>query len=61
LTKKWWLNLRSELHLAELAQANTSLVFSEERFSKAFNQNPVPSALQSFPDQRFVDVNERFV
>src|SRR2546430_13805634 len=25
LTKKWWLNLRSELQLAELAQANTSL------------------------------------
>lgn len=61
LTKKWWLNLRSERHLAQLAQANTSLILSEERFSKAFNQGPVPSALQSFPDQRFVDVNERLV
>jgi two-component system cell cycle sensor histidine kinase/response regulator CckA len=61
LTKKWWLNLRSELQLAELARTNSSLTLSEERFSKAFNQSPVPSALQSFPDQRFVDVNERLV
>jgi two-component system, cell cycle sensor histidine kinase and response regulator CckA len=61
LTTKWWLNLRSELQLAELAQANASLALSEERFSKAFKESPVPSAIQSFPDQRFVDVNERLV
>ena len=54
LTKKWWLNLRSELQLAELA-------LSEERFSKAFQESPIPSAIQSLPDKRFVDVNARLV
>ena len=38
-----------------------SLVMSEERFSKAFHESPLPSGIQSFPDQRFVDVNQRFV
>jgi len=61
LTKKWLLNLQSELQLKELSQANASLALSEERFSKAFNESPVPSAIQSFPDQRIVDVNERFI
>src|ERR1035438_186087 len=32
---------------------------SEERFSKAFHESPLPSGIQSFPDQRFVDVNQR--
>ncbi len=61
LTKKWHLNLQSERQLAELAKANASLIISEERFSKAFRENPVPSAIQSLEDQRFLDVNERFV
>ncbi|HVM50143.1 MAG TPA: response regulator [Candidatus Acidoferrum sp.] len=61
LTTKWWLNLQSERQMAELARANASLSLSEERFSKAFHESPVPSAIQSFPDQRFVDVNERLV
>jgi PAS domain S-box-containing protein len=42
-----------------LAQANESLTKSEERFSKAFHESPLPSGIQSFPDQRFVDVNQR--
>jgi two-component system cell cycle sensor histidine kinase/response regulator CckA len=61
LTKKWWLNLRSEHQLAELARANASLALSEERFSKAFKESPVPSAIQSVNNQRFLDVNERFL
>ena len=61
LTKKWWLNRRSELQLDELAKANASLALSEERFSKAFNESPIPSAIQSFPDKHIVDVNERLV
>ncbi len=61
LTKKWLLNLQSEIQLNELSRANASLAVSEERFSKAFNESPVPSAIQSLPDQRIVDVNERFV
>ena len=32
---------------------------SEERFSKAFHESPLPSGIQSMPDQRFVDVNQR--
>ena len=59
LTKKWLLSFQARLQIAELAQANESLALSEERFSKAFHQSPLPSAIQDFPDQQFVDVNER--
>ena len=54
LTKKWSLNRQAELQLKELAVL-------EERFSKAFNESPIPSIIQSFPDRRMVDVNERFL
>ncbi|MGB8354229.1 MAG: PAS domain S-box protein [Chthoniobacteraceae bacterium] len=37
----------------ELEQAN-------ERFFKAFHESPIPSGIQSLPDQRFVDVNPCF-
>ena len=59
LTKKWLLNFQARLQIAELAQANESLAMSEERFSKAFHESPLPSGIQSFSDQRFVDVNQR--
>ena len=59
LTKKWLLSLQARLQIAELAQANESLALSEERFSKAFHESPLPSGIQRFPDQRFVDVNQR--
>ena len=59
LTKKWRLNFLAVAQMAELAQANKSLALSEERFSKAFHDSPLPSGIQSFPDQRFVDVNQR--
>ena len=59
LTKKWLLSFQARLQIAELAQANESLALSEERFSKAFHESPLPSGIQSFPDQRFVDVNQR--
>jgi PAS domain S-box-containing protein len=59
LTKKWLLNFQNRLQMAELAQAHESLVMSEERFSKAFHQSPLPSGIQHLPDQRFVDVNQR--
>jgi two-component system, cell cycle sensor histidine kinase and response regulator CckA len=59
LTKKWLLSFQARSQIAELAQANASLAMSEERFSKAFHESPLPSGIQSFPDQRFVDVNER--
>ncbi|HXI69408.1 MAG TPA: response regulator [Verrucomicrobiae bacterium] len=60
LTKKWQLSHQSALQMTELARANESLLMSEERFSKAFHESPLPSGIQSFPDQRFVDVNQRF-
>ena len=59
LTKKWQLNHQSALHLAELARAHESLALSEERFSKAFHESPLPSGIQTVSDQRFVDVNQR--
>ncbi len=59
LTKKWSLNFQSRLHMAELAKANESLVRSEERFSKAFHESPLPTGIQSISDQRFLDVNQR--
>ena len=59
LTKKWWLNQQAALQLAELARVNESLTLSEERFSKAFHASPLPSGIQSLPEQRFVDVNQR--
>jgi two-component system cell cycle sensor histidine kinase/response regulator CckA len=59
LTKKWLLNFQTRLQMAELAKANQSLATSEERFSKAFHESPLASGIQSLPDQRFVDVNQR--
>ncbi|MGA2554979.1 MAG: response regulator, partial [Verrucomicrobiota bacterium] len=59
LTKKWLLSFQTRLQIAELARTNESLAMSEERFSKAFHENPLPSAIQRVPDQRFVDVNQR--
>ena len=53
LAKKWLLNAQTKLQLAELA-------VTEERFSKAFHESPLPSGIQHLPDQRFVDVNQRF-
>ena len=52
LTKKWQLNLQAGMQLTELAKA-------EERFSKAFHESPLPSGIQSLPEQRFLDVNQR--
>lgn len=60
LTKKWFLNQQTALQVRELANANESLLMSEERFAKAFHESPVPSGIQSLSDNRFVDVNQRF-
>jgi PAS domain S-box-containing protein len=59
LTKKWLLNFQARFQMEELAQVNESLLKSEERFSKAFHESPLLSGILSFPDQRFVDVNQR--
>src|SRR5437660_8285517 len=44
---------------AELKKANESLGFSEERFSKAFHESPLPNGILRLSDQRFLDVNQR--
>lgn len=60
LTKKWFLNSQARLQLKDLKDANQSLALSEERFAKAFRENPLPSAIQRLPSLAFVDVNQRF-
>jgi PAS domain S-box-containing protein len=69
LTRKWTLNVQAGLKLAELkamvdlrtaelVEVNKSLGMSEERFSKAFHSSPLPSAIVSLPERRFVDANQ---
>jgi two-component system, cell cycle sensor histidine kinase and response regulator CckA len=69
LTRKWELARRAELQLqdleqmvlqrtAELRKTNEDLTKSEERFAKAFHTSPVGMAIQTLPDQRFVDANK---
>lgn len=70
MTKKWQLSREAGLQLSQLESmvaertqalqtANESLTLSEERFSKAFRESPLPSGIQRLSDQRFVDVNHR--
>jgi two-component system, cell cycle sensor histidine kinase and response regulator CckA len=70
MTKKWLLNCQARMQLSELERmveertwdlkkSNDLLRLSEERFSKAFHESPLPSALLRLSDQRFVDVNLR--
>ncbi len=59
LTKKWLLNYQADSQLRELEEVNKSLTLSEERFSKAFHESPLPSGIQRFSDRSFVDVNQR--
>jgi two-component system cell cycle sensor histidine kinase/response regulator CckA len=59
LTKKWHLDLQTKVQMAELERANALLAVSEERFSTAFHQSPLPSGIQGLHDERFVDVNQR--
>jgi two-component system, cell cycle sensor histidine kinase and response regulator CckA len=72
LTKKWLLSQQAKLKLSDLEQmveertlelrkTNESLTLSEERFAKAFQESPLPKAIQRLSDQRFVDVNQRML
>ena len=72
LTKKWLVTRLADLRLSELeemvarrtAQLETvseEVALSEERFSKAFRNSPIPQAIQSLPAQRFMDVNDAFL
>jgi len=72
LTKKWLLSIQANFQLAELeamverrtadlSQTNTLLAATEERFHKAFHASPIPSAITSLIEGRFVDANERLL
>ena len=47
--------------ITERKQAEMALRLSEERFSKAFKANPIGLSISTFPEGRFVDVNESFL
>jgi two-component system, cell cycle sensor histidine kinase and response regulator CckA len=59
LTRKWFLDAQTQVQMDELVRANESLAVSEERFSTAFHQSPLPSGIQNLRDDRFEDVNVR--
>jgi two-component system cell cycle sensor histidine kinase/response regulator CckA len=70
MTKKWLLSQQARLQVSELElmvekrthelqNANGSLKLSEERFSRAFHESPLPSGILRLADRCFVDVNPR--
>ncbi len=72
LTKKWHvtgealqqvesLDRKVAARTRELEDTNAELRRSEERFAKAFRACPIPFAIQTLQQQRFVDVNDAFV
>ena len=71
LTRKWQVteqaNLRVEMldkmvadRTRALESSNAELRRSEERFAKAFRASPIPVAIQTLRENRFVDVNDAF-
>ena len=72
LTKKWHVTALVKQQVAtldgkvagstrELANSNAALCSSEERFAKVFRACPIPFAIQTQDELRFVDVNDAFV
>ena len=72
LTKKWHVTAQAQIQVdsldlkvaartRELEATNAELRRSEERFGKAFRASPIPFAIQSLHQQRFIDVNDAFV
>ncbi len=53
-------NGRLKREMAERLQVEKALVVSEERFSKAFNANPIPLAIQSLRRGTITDANKGF-
>jgi PAS domain S-box-containing protein len=49
------------LDITERKRAEAELRFSEERFSKAFNVCPSTMSISTFPDGRYIDVNEAYI
>ena len=65
LTKKWLVTRQAQLRLDELEhmveERTAELRSSEERFSQAFHNSPIPQAIQTLKAQRFLDVNDAFL
>ncbi len=53
-------NEELKAEIAERRQMEKALRLSEERFSKAFKASPIPLAIQSLVQERYVDVNQGF-
>lgn len=53
-------NEKLKAEIAERMQIERSLRLSEERFSKAFKASPIPLAIQSLLQEKFLDINEGF-
>jgi PAS domain S-box-containing protein len=54
-------NDRLKEEIAERMQVEKALRLSEERFSKAFKASPIPLAIQSLREEKFVDANSGFL
>jgi PAS domain S-box-containing protein len=53
-------NEKLKREIAERMVLENALRVSEERFSKAFKASPIPLAIQSFPEEYYVNVNKGF-
>ncbi|MBN1190965.1 MAG: PAS domain S-box protein [Dehalococcoidales bacterium] len=49
------------IEITKQKKLEESLRFSEEKFSQFFNAVPVPLAIATYPEMRFIDVNDHFV
>ena len=54
-------NEKLKREIGERLQVEKALHLSEERFSKAFKASPIPLAIQSLRDERFLDANDGFL
>jgi PAS domain S-box-containing protein len=54
-------NQKLQKEIAERRQMEEALRVSQERFAKAFQASPIPMAIQTLREERFVDVNEAFL
>ncbi len=72
LTRKWMVTEQAMLQVGTLdkmvsertralEKSNADLRRSEERFGKAFRSSPIPFAIQTRHERRFVDLNDAFV
>ncbi len=54
-------NARLQEEIAERERVDAELRLSQERFSKAFRATPIPMAIQTVSEERYLHVNEAFV